>query len=168
MKKNNLFLLIVVIILSIILVLLFNINTNNSKSNNDKNHDNYILLKDYSRFFTINSCIYKYISYLSGNNSEDLLSVLDKDYVEKNNIDVNNVYEHLDKLNGNYTFKSKKIYYKKINDNYITYYVYGYLIEDILNKEGEKQEKYYIVNLDIKNQLFSISPYDGSIFKEDI
>ncbi len=165
-KKDNYIILVIICLILISIVGLLYLN------NDDKvevvKKDNYILLNDYSRFFTVNSCIYKYITYLSGNNSDALMSVLDDEYVNSNNITKDNVYNFLNKLDGNYTFKSKKIYYQEVDKNYITYYVMGDLVKEVLDESPIKQEEYYKVNMDLKDQLFSIAPYDGKIFKEGL
>lgn len=163
-KKDYTLLIIICVILLCIVVLLF-------LNNNDKEvilseEPKYRLVEDYSRFFTVNSCVYKYITYLSSNKIDDLLKVLDEDYVNNNNINSDNVYNFVSKLNGNYSFKSKKIYYQVGNDNLVKYFVYGYLIEETIDGIGSKQDYYLIVNLDLENQLFSVSPYDGKMFKE--
>ena len=126
----------------------------------------YIILDDYSRFFTVNSCVYKYISYLQNKDTKSLLEILDRDFISKNSINSNNIYNHLENLDGNYSFTSKKIYYEEINEQYIKYYVYGHLSEDLMDEIGEKQDRYYLVTFDLENYLFSIIPYDGTIFKE--
>lgn len=164
-KKDYTLLIIICVLLLSIAVLLF-LNSNKDENNILSEEPKYRLVDDYSRFFTINSCVYKYITYLSSNKTSDLVKILDQDYVLKNNIDNTNVYDYVNKLNGNYSFKSKKIYYQVGNDKIIKYFVYGYLIEETIDELGNKQDYYLIVNLDVENQLFSIAPYDGKLFKE--
>lgn len=164
-KKDYTLLIIICVILLCIVVLLF--------LNNDSNNNNilsegpkYKLVDDYSRFFTVDSCVYKYVTYLNGNKTDELIKILDEEYIKNNNIDSNNVYNYVNKLSGNYSFKSKKIYYQVGNEKVVKYFVYGYLIEETIDGIGEKQDYYVIVNLDLENQLFSIAPYDGEMFKE--
>lgn len=164
-KKDYTLLIIICVLLLSVAVLLF-LNNNDEEENILSKEPKYKLVDDYSRFFTINSCAYKYITYLSSNKTDDLISVLDEEYVSKNNIDTNNVYNYVNKLSGNYSFKSKKIFYQDSDDKIIKYFVYGYLIEETINGIGTKQDYYLIVNLDTENQLFSVSPYDGDLFKE--
>lgn len=166
-KKDNYVLMIIIsLILISILGLLYFKDKDNSNSTDEKTK--YTLLNDYSRFFTIDSCIYKYISYLSSGDSASVLKILDSNYVKQNQINENNLYEFIDKLDGNYTYKSKKIYFVEIDKNYISYYVDGYLMQDLIDEDSNKTEMYFIVNLDLKNNLFSITPYDGKIFEEGI
>lgn len=164
-KKDYTLLIIICVILLCIVVLLF-LNNDSTNSNILNEEPKYKLVEDYSRFFTVNSCVYKYITYLNGNKTDELLKILDEEYIKNNNINSNNVYNFINKLNGNYTFKSKKIYYEVNNEKVIKYFVYGYLIEETIDGLGSKKDYYVIVNLDLENQLFSITPYDGSLFKE--
>lgn len=165
-NKNNYTLLIIVcvILLSILGILYFDGDESESIINN--NETKYLLLDDYSRFYTVESIVYKYINLITSNNVSDLINVLDEDYVSNNNITSETVFNYVDKLEGLYSFKAKKIYYENNGKYIIKYYVYG-----ILNKEGmdeiiDKSDYYLVVNIDTKNNLFSITPYDGKIFKE--
>ena len=165
MKKDNYILLIIIaaILISVLGIMYF------GKDDSDTNSDNeiqYKLLSDYSKFFTVNSCVYKYISYLSSGDTENILNVLDNDYKLKNNINKNNLFNYVKKLDGSYSFKAKKIYYGEISDDYISYLVYGYLIKDSLGNIISKEDYYITVNMDLNNHLFSVAPYDGKIFKE--
>lgn len=165
-KKDYTLLIIICVILLCIVVLLFLNNGSNDDSILNE-EPKYKLVSDYSRFFTIDSCVYKYITYLNGNKTDDLINILDEEYVNNNGINSNNVYNYVNKLSGNYSFKSKKIYYQVGNDKVIKYFVYGYLIEETIDGMGEKHDYYVIVNLDVENQLFSVTPYDGEMFKEE-
>ena len=162
-KKDNYIILIIIILILISTLGLLYLNKNNKVNNKTPN---YVLLNDYSRFFTINSCLYKYISYVSNGDSDSILKILDNDYVKDNNINSNNIYNFITKLDGNYSFKAMKIVYDKDDKDYVTYYVYGYLMEEIIDELPKKEEKYYKVVLDLNNQTFSVTPYDGEIFKE--
>ncbi len=163
-KKDYTLLIIISIILLCIVALLFLNNDDKDVVLNEK--PKYRLVEDYSRFFTVNSCVYKYITYLSGNKTDELIKILDEEYKKNNNIDTNNVYNFVNKLSGNYSFKSKKIYYQVGNEKVIKYFVYGYLIEETIDGIGNRKDYYLIVNLDLENQLFSVTPYDGEMFKE--
>lgn len=164
-RDNYVFLIIVILILISVLGLLFLNRTDNNI--NKVEETKYYLLSDYSRFFTVNSCINKYVNSLNNKNYENILKLLDEDYKKQNSIDINNVSNFIDKLDGNYSFVSKNIYYNKINNQIIIYYVKGYLVSDMLDTiNNEKIDKYYIVKFDLKNNLFSIIPDSGSKYME--
>ena len=163
-KKDYSTLIFVCIMLLCILALLFLYKGNNTTKEDEKK-SNYVLLNDYSRFFTINSCIYKYFSYLSNKNTDNLLSILDKEYITLNSINSDNIYEKTLDLNSYYSFISKKIYYRKISESLFEYYVYGYTEEEN-NFESDKAYYYFIVKLDENNSTFSITPINSELFKE--
>lgn len=165
-KKDNYFLLtIICIILFCVLGLLY---LDKKDSNNiEESKTKYKLLNDYSRFFTVNNCVSKYVSLIGKKETQYVLDILDEDYVKNNKITSDNLYNYVGDYNGIYSFSSLKIYYGDKNDNYITYYVYGNLIQDSIDSEDiNKEKKYYVVNFDLKNNLFSIRPYDENGFKE--
>lgn len=166
-KKSRLILFIVFLSLCLLSLYIYNsIYSNDVKS--EENSSKYVLLSDYSRFFTVNSCIYKYVVYVENKDVKSLLSVLDEDYKNDKGINESNIFDFVDQLNGNYSFKSKKIYYEKIGDNKFKYYVNGFLYKESIDGLENEEERNYIVNMDNENQLFSIAPYDGKIFKEGV
>ncbi len=167
LKKSDYKILFICILLAVISIFLVNFrNKNNQEENKENIKNKYNLVKDYSRFFTVNSCIYKYIVYLETKDYDNLFKILDQNYISKNNINENNLYDFVTKLDGNYSYVSKKMYYENLNDNYIRYYVYGYLYLETIDGSEKQGDYYYIVDLDMNNQLFSIMPYSGNIFNE--
>lgn len=164
-KKDYTFLIIICVILFSILGLLY-LENESDNVKEDEIKVKYYLLNDYSRFFTVNSCIYKYFSYLSSKDIDSLLKILDYKYIEDNKIDKNNIFDYLPNIDSYYSFVSKKMYYQKINDNYFSYYVYGYAEEDINSGIGNKSYYYFKVDLDQENSTFSITPIDSNLFEE--
>ena len=123
------------------------------------------VLKDNSRFFTVSSCISKYIRYLSGGDTENLLILLSNEYKEKSSINSNNIYSFTGILDGNKTFSAKKMFQQRLSKTIYKYYVYGFLEENLMDSISAKQPYYLIVILDESNMTFAIEPYDGSMFK---
>lgn len=164
-KDNYILLIIITCILVSVLGLLY---LNKTESNNyDKEETKYYLLNDYSRFFTINSCINKYVTSLQNNKYDNVLKLLDKNYVEENNISSDNVSNYVDNLDGNYNYITKRVFYTELSEKVINYYVKGYLVSDELdNISNDKIDKYYIVKFDLTNNLFSITPIDGNKYME--
>ena len=123
------------------------------------------VLKDNSRFFTVSSCVSKYIRYLSANDTENLLVLLSNGYKQNNSINANNIYGFIGVLNGNKTFSPKKMFEQRLSKTIYKYYVYGFLEENLMDSVSAKQPYYLIVILDESNMTFAIEPYDGSMFK---
>ena len=167
MKKDNTKFLAVFLVLLTIIVLAVSFF---SKEKKEEKGELYIVTSP-SQFFTVNSCIYRTITYVSKKNTDSLMNVLDKNYLKKNSIKKENVLTVFPKIEENSTFVSKKMYYKKLSKYITKYYVYGMIKKEILhdysNIENEDSiEKYFIVTLDSKNQTFSIEPCDKKTFLE--
>lgn len=129
------------------------------------------LLNNPSKFFTVNSCLYRFTSYISKKDTENLINTLDEDYKKRENIDSSNVLSKLLEVPNNATFISKKMYYSELNSNITKYYVYGIMQENIIHDytyvdKRKDQEVYFIVNLDSSTKTFTIEPYDGKIFMD--
>ena len=162
--KSKLTTLIIVIITIIVVVLSFLFS-----SKEEKNENNIKIVQNYTNFFTVNSCLSRYITYLASKNTEDLLLVLNDSYKKTNNITKDNVLDYLGNINENTTYKSKKMYYENLSNSVQKYYVYGQISEESIYQETllEKtnyKDIYYIVYMDFDNKIFSIEPYSGEIF----
>ena len=127
------------------------------------------LVKDYSKFFTVDDCVNKYLNYISNNDKEDLIKILNSNYAKEKDIDVNNVIKKLDIYdisNKLTSYKTTAVYEEKKEDNKYSYYVIGELYEEVMDEVGSSKEYYFIVNIDYDTLLFDVMYYDGSLFKE--
>ena len=158
-KKVQIVLLVILAIITVSLIIVYNQREREFKENN------YVLVNNASTFFTIDGCANKYISALSLNNKDNVMKLLDSKYIRDNNITIDNVFEKLDFKEGYYVFSSKKIYQVDLSDEYIKYYIYGLLQRDALDEYDYGSGYYLIVNVDKNLNTFSITPYDGDIFK---
>lgn len=106
----------------------------------------------------------KYFSYLDNNNSEALISILNKDYVAKNNLNSSNVINILNNDKGNFKFFAIKSYSKEISfDHEYKYWVYGKAYTNDYSKVVEKQ---FIINADLYNLTFKITPIGNVTLSE--
>ena len=118
-----------IIITVIVLAALYGIYTlffNKPKDETDNKID-VVLVNDYNRFYTVSSCVTKYLNTLSSNNVENILTILDKNYKEKNNITEDNIYNYINKVDDVYSFSPRKMYYKETN-NYVRKILRNYKI----------------------------------------
>lgn len=165
--KKNIIIIIVFIIIMFSGLLLFNYrNLLNKKINNDK----IFLVKEYGRFFSISNAADKYISYLNKRDKNNLILLLNKNYLEINNITNQNILNKLTLLeeNNEFNFEARKMYYENIDKNMIRYYIYGYLNKNVMEEYSKPKDYYLIIDLDENNKTFEVTPYDGKIFKEDL
>lgn len=165
-ERKKLYLAIILPIITIIIVVI----SFTTRQSNDIKHD-ISILKQPSEFFTVNSCLYRTITYVSNKDTDSLLKVLSDTYKKKNKINANNVLKVFPSINGEATFVSKKMYYEKINNKIKKFYVKGIVKKNTIHdfSQVEKEENdyiYFIVTMDSKKQVFSIEPYDGEIFMD--
>lgn len=126
------------------------------------------ILNDYNRFFTIDSCIFKYINYNQNKDIDNLLKILNKDYINTNSISSDNIFNYIENLEGMNSFKTKKVYYMNLKEDLIEYYVYGVIKKEEMDSIGEKKDRYFTLTFNISNQTFDIRPSDKMEFEEVI
>ena len=125
-------------------------------------------LTNISTFYTVESCVNKYILYLSSKDYDSIYKLLDDNYIEKNKVTKDNIEDKIEVLDNNYTFTTTNIYRNKKQD---IFYVKGVLTsvtitEDSSNKETKK-EFITTIKLDTMNKKFSVIPDgDGGVVYE--
>ncbi len=166
MKDNSKYVAIVLAILAVIVIIISLIGeTNTEKSNYDT-----LIVTNPSNFYTVNSCLYRVITYLSEKDTDSLNLVVNDNYKKNNNVTKKNILDLFSDVDPNSTFVSEKMYYETINSNLTKYYVKGHIeanqiLDDVILEDKNYDSVYFIVYLNTSNNLFSIEPYDGEIFK---
>lgn len=165
MKDKSKLIAIILVIVTIVVVVL----TSVLKKDEKQTEKEINIVTNYSNFYTVDSCLYRTITYIATKDTESLLLILSDDYKKENKIDANNVLSLFSSVEEDSIFSSKKMYYEVINSNLNKYYVYGQLeknqlLDDDLMGETEYKDLYFIVYLDTNNKTFSVEPYDGNIF----
>ena len=155
--------LVVVTLLVVILTAIFN------KKIEENKETKINIVTNYSDFYTVNSCLYRLITYISDKDQESLFLVLGDKYKKENNIEKNNVLNLFGTIEQDSTFVSKKMYYEKLNNNITKYYVYGYvekiqMFDDEDVNKLDTKDMYFIVYIDNENKIFSIEPYSKNLF----
>lgn len=162
LEKNEKILLICIIIGLIIVFIVKLLTRSTSEEELDKSIK---IVTDQNRFFEVSSCINKYIQYSQNQEYDKLFSIINEDYKEKNNIDINNVFSFFKQIGVNDVFSARKMYYQQLDNGIYKYYVYGYYREELMDSIGENKEYYIVVYLYTDNMTFSIEPYDGELFE---
>lgn len=167
MKDKSKLTAIILVIITLIVVIISFI----SKEQEENKIGDVSIVTNYSNFYTVDSCLYRTITYLASKNSESLYFVLNDNYKKQNNITKENVMNYFQSIPTSSTFISKKMYYQDINDNITKYYVFGtieenYLLEEVEYRELKTQDAYFIVYLDTSNKTFSIEPYSKELFEK--
>ena len=123
------------------------------------------LVKDNSRFYTVSSCVSKYISYLTKSDTKNLMILLSNEYKNLNSITDQNIYNYIGTFVGDKTFTPKKMFEQRVSKSIYKYYVYGFIQEEYMDFVSEKVDYYLIVILNEEDMTFAVEPYDGSMFK---
>ena len=165
MRDKSKLVAIILVIITILVVVL----TNLLNKDGEQKENKIEIVTNYSNFYTVDSCLYRTITYIASRDNQSLLSVVSDNYKKENNIDINNVLNVFSEIEEDSIFISKKMYYEKINNNITKYYVYGHteknqILDDEITLNNEYNDQYFIVYLDTTNKTFAIEPYSGELF----
>ena len=167
LKKSDYKYLIILVCLIIVTLILYNINTKNDNNDNKLENNKIKLVDNYSRFFTVNSNINKFIIFLQSKDTNSLLEILDDDFKTENNINENNIYNYFPKLDQeSYSFTARKMYFEELSNNYYKFYVKGELNQETIDESNFISNYYFIVKMDTEKRIFSISPINNNEFLE--
>lgn len=151
------------IVICVILVLVFGGTTIYSNIVKKEAEENKIdttvfALNDINRYLTIDSSVSKYISYVSSKNNDYTYQVLDKNYLEDNNITTANIFNKIEFYDPNYRGSAKEIYQISSYQNIYKYYVKEQISNETLDTIEFVRYDYFCITLDESNLTFSIMP----------
>ena len=138
------------------------------KNNKEEKKEKIDIVTNYSNFYTVDSCLNRFVIFLSSKDEESILSILNDEYIKKEEIKKENVLDLFSEVKEGSNFVSKKMYYTKISENISKYYVYGSIeyneLQTTNNFKSESNDVYFIVYIDKNKRLYSVEPYSGDIF----
>ena len=120
-KQKN----IVEIIVAIVILALFigyRIYENYTKTKNEMLlSQQTTIVTDDSRFFTVISCINRFLSTIQNGSSNDVLLILNEEYKKNRGIDINNYQNFIPSLNKSslYDYEGSEMYQKRISKNVV-------------------------------------------------
>jgi len=152
MKKDDIRTLIVVVPISVIciaLVIFFGF---------EKNIDNLEPVNEYKDFFSITNYVNSYINNASSEDYEIVYNLLDKKYINKNDITSSNISEYVKSYPIGSSVKVSSMKYIKLKDNSM-YFIEGKINQNTFDGEIEIDDNFkIIVMLDTNNSSYSIYP----------
>ena len=137
------------------------------KDNESINTD-VVALADVNRFFTIDSAISKYFSYITLKDGESLLSILDEDYISRNNITTANIYQFVGNYNSNIKTSLEEAYRVSSYKNIYKYYTKVVLNEETLYDSTLQGYNYYIVTINENELTYAIEPISEIIYNNKV
>lgn len=98
------------------------------------------IVTDDSRFFTVISCINKYLNTVQNGNPNEILLLLNEEYKEAKGINANNYQKFIPSLNKSnlYEYEGNEMYQKIISKNVVEYYVYGNIKKSNMDDVAER------------------------------
>lgn len=119
---------------------------------------------DRNRYYTVRGAITKYYSYLNMKDVSAILKILNKDYVEDNDLTKDNVFDELLDTDKQLSYTTGIMCLKSIDKGVYTYVTEGSEIG--INTGAVIGDKYYQITLDGNTSLFNLFPIDEDIYKE--
>lgn len=166
MKQLKIIIIILLIILTITSLLLYmsfktkETETITQTPTTETENKTITLLDNRNMFFTVSTCVNRYIDYIVKKNNNSLYLILDAKYIAKNNITEQNILNSVDKITNKQVFIARKIY-EMAEDNYnSTFYVYGTIRDDKDEEKTQEKDFYITVKLNYENNTFSIIPFE--------
>lgn len=123
------------------------------------NVDKLSSVTEYNMFFSKINYINSYINYISSGNNTAVYNLLDKKYVEKNNININNVFDYVEKFSDNDYVNLTSIDYVDIGDNSSIYYIKGKIYNSGYENVKIVDDDFSIIMIsDFESLSFSLYP----------
>lgn len=112
--------------------------------------------KDKYTYEYFDDIITKFLRYSQRANTEALMSILDKEYITENNINEQNMLEHLKQYIEPSIFETKEIYTQRIEYVQSEKGEYNY-VKGILTRNEQEENVYFLIKQDYINSTFCIS-----------
>ena len=176
MKKVIIAIIAIILILIIILGVIFLINSKEKVNGNEetkgtinsgepiKNKIEKVTNRD--MFFTVASCVEKYLNMTTKKENEKLYNLLYDEYKDEFKITTENIQNYVDYHQEYQIFKAKQMYKLEQYSNN-KYFVYGKIKDDTEYSSNKETDYYITVIMDPMNKTFSIMP-NGFMFSNDL
>ncbi len=139
-----------------------------NKTEDQQIDTNVTALADVNRFFTIDSAISKYFSYITSKDDASILTILDSDYIKRNNITASNVYDFVGEYDANISSNLEEAYQISSYNNIYKYYVKVVLRLETLYDSTLQEYVYYIVTINENELTFAMEPISEIIYSNKI
>jgi hypothetical protein len=128
----------------------------------DEKYKTYVVVRDYSRYYTITNILDKYYTTIYNKNYESVIKMLDADYVKDNNITKDNLEDFIKTYDARTTYQGSLMCSKRLGKGYTSYYVSGEVVG--ANSYKIYDTKYYEVLLNENQVTFTVKEIDSNQF----
>ena len=183
-KAQRKVLIIIGIILIIIAILayvlsLFIDNENNETGNNGTNNTppttsnvdevttDFTLLENESVFFGLSDIINHYLDSIMVRDTNELMTMLDEEYINEFNITTSNLYNYINQNYANAAYTPKEIYYNPNSD--VTYYfIDGYVMNYTVSATSFTSHVKFLVIVDESTNRYVLRPIEADNLEDYI
>ena len=167
-KTTKIEVVIIILLIAVFGISLIYAKTTERRAEEETINTTVTALSDVNRFFTIDSAISKYFSYVTSKNSESILKILDEDYIERNNITSSNIYNFVGNYDANIKTSLEEAYQISSYNNIYKYYVKVALKLETLYDSTLQEYAYYIVTINENELTFAIEPISEILYLNKI
>jgi hypothetical protein len=169
-KKVKIIIITIALILSLTFItIVFILNKNdNEQSSIQEENNSFEIVTDYNIFFSVETNINKYINAIIEKNYNEIYEILDSSYIQENNISIDNLLKIIPNYEIDTKFKIYELKSYELNDNVITYYAKGDIVNDSYNYNTLSTNEQFIIFIDYNNQTISIYPINENDNYENI
>lgn len=125
-------------------------------------------LKDVNRYFSIDSAISKYISYVESQDKSAILKILNSKYIKDNQITTDNLFNYITAYETTYKSNTREIYQVSKHDNIYKYYAKVRINNELLDSSNFVRFDYFEITIDEENLTFAIEPISSIIYQDKI
>lgn len=125
-------------------------------------------LQNENRFFSIDSSISKYVTAVSNKDTNSIMKLLSKSYINKNNITENNVFNIIESYSEYTKSNTREVYQIKSYNNIYYYYSKVKLEEETFDSTTYLKTVYFKVMIDENKLVFNIEPISETIYLNKI
>lgn len=118
------------------------------------------LVTEYSSFFSVANTLNQYLYYNSTKNNIAIYNLLNEEYIEKNNITLDNIFTKIETYINTPNIKVKKMYYEENDSNYLFYVIGDIILSEFDEIKVLKADIKFFVLMDYTNMTISIYPYN--------
>lgn len=125
-------------------------------------------VKDVNRYFTIDSAISKYVSYVASEDTSSIIKTLNNEYINNNKITEDNLFDYIKTYGPNYRSNTREIYQISSYNNIYKYYAKVRISDELMDSNTIIGFDYFEITIDEESLTFAIEPISEIVYQNKI